>query len=48
MSAPAALAGYLAAAVSRTGKVGTPGGIPFANVTDFMDGFALGVAFYDD
>lgn len=37
------LAGYAAASVSKTGKVGVFGGIDFPPVTDFMDGFALGV-----
>jgi WD40 repeat protein/basic membrane lipoprotein Med (substrate-binding protein (PBP1-ABC) superfamily) len=41
------LAGYVAASVTRTGKVGTFGGIPFPAVTDFMDGFALGVAYFN-
>jgi basic membrane lipoprotein Med (substrate-binding protein (PBP1-ABC) superfamily) len=46
---PAFLAGYLAAAVSKTGKVGTFGGVNYvAGVTDFMDGFALGVAYYNE
>ncbi|HET7089593.1 MAG TPA: BMP family ABC transporter substrate-binding protein [Anaerolineae bacterium] len=41
------LAGYVAAAVTKTGKVGTFGGINIPPVTDFMDGFALGVAYYN-
>jgi len=41
------LAGYLAAAVSTRGKVGTFGGVDFPLVTDFMDGFSLGVAHYN-
>ncbi len=41
------LAGYLAAAVTMTGKVATFGGVDFPAVTDFMDGFALGVAYYN-
>lgn len=40
-------AGYLAAAVSKTGKVATYGGLPFPSVTIFMDGFAKGVAHYN-
>jgi basic membrane protein A len=42
------LAGYVAAATTRTGKVGTFGGIPFPQVTSFMDGFARGVNYYND
>jgi basic membrane protein A len=41
------LAGYLAAGVSQTGKVGTFGGIQIPTVTVFMDGFALGVDYYN-
>ncbi len=41
------LAGYLAAGVSKTGKVGTFGGIQIPPVTVFMDGFALGVDYYN-
>jgi len=41
------LAGYLAAGVSKTGKVGTFGGIQIPTVTAFMDGYALGVAYYN-
>ena len=37
------LAGYLAAGVTKTGKVGTFGGIQIPTVTVFMDGYALGV-----
>ena len=42
------LAGYLAAGVSKTGVVGTFGGmhLPHA-VTDFMDGFVWGVDYYN-
>lgn len=43
-----ALAGYLAAGVSKTGKVGVYGGMPFPSVTVFMDGFADGVAHYNE
>lgn len=43
----AALAGYLAAGVTKTGKVGTYGGMPFPSVTVFMDGFADGVTQYN-
>ncbi|MDR1186943.1 MAG: BMP family ABC transporter substrate-binding protein [Bifidobacteriaceae bacterium] len=38
------LAGYAAAAYSKTGKVGTFGGMQIPTVTIFMDGFADGVA----
>jgi len=41
------LAGYLAAGVTQTGKVGTFGGIQIPTVTVFMDGFALGVEYYN-
>jgi len=41
------LAGYLAAGYSKTGKVGTYGGLPIGPVTIFMDGFADGVAHYN-
>ncbi len=44
----AALAGYLAAGASKTGVVGTFGGMPFPSVTVFMDGFADGVAHYNE
>ncbi len=40
-------AGYLAAGMTKTGKVGTFGGIPAPNVTSFMDGFAGGVRTYN-
>lgn len=41
------LAGYLAAGVSKTGIVGTFGGINIPPVTVFMDGFAAGVNFHN-
>ena len=41
------LAGYLAAAMSKTGKVGTFGGMNIPTVTVFMDGFAQGVDYYN-
>jgi basic membrane protein A len=41
------LAGYLSAAVTKTGKVGVFGGIDIPSVTGFMDGFALGVDYYN-
>ncbi|MEZ5190287.1 MAG: BMP family ABC transporter substrate-binding protein [Schumannella sp.] len=44
----AVLAGYLAAGASKTGVVGTYGGMPFPSVTIFMDGYADGVAYYND
>ncbi|MFI0792750.1 BMP family protein [Micromonospora rubida] len=40
-------AGYLAAGMSKTGKVGTYGGLPIPPVTIFMDGFADGVAHFN-
>jgi basic membrane protein A and related proteins len=43
----AALAGYLAAGASKTGVVGTFGGMPFPSVTVFMDGFADGITHYN-
>jgi WD40 repeat protein/transcriptional regulator with XRE-family HTH domain len=42
------LAGYLAAAVTKTSKVGVFGGVDIPSVTDFMDGFALGVDYYNE
>ncbi len=41
------LAGYLAAGISKTGVVGTYGGLKIPPVTIFMDGFADGVAYYN-
>lgn len=41
------LAGYLAAGLTRTGKVGTFGGVPIGTVTPFMDGFWAGVQHYN-
>lgn len=41
------LAGYVAAAMSKTGKVGTWGGIAIPPVTIFMDGFVAGVHYYN-
>ena len=40
-------AGYLAAAMSKSGKVGTFGGLKIPTVTIFMDGFAEGVRYYN-
>lgn len=42
------LAGYVAASATQTGIVGTYGGINIPPVVDFMDGFALGVALYNE
>jgi basic membrane protein A and related proteins len=41
------LAGYGAAGMTKTGKVGTFGGIPIGTVTPFMDGFWAGVQYYN-
>lgn len=41
------LAGYLSAGVSKTGVVGTFGGINIPTVTVFMDGFYHGVQYYN-
>jgi basic membrane protein A len=41
------LAGYVAAGISETGKVGVFGGLPIEPVTLFMDGYALGVDYYN-
>ena len=40
------LAGYAAADYSKTGVVGTYGGMPFPTVTIFMDGFRQGAEYY--
>jgi basic membrane protein A len=42
------LAGYLAAGVTQTGKIGTFGGLQIPTVTVFMDGYALGAAHYNE
>jgi basic membrane protein A len=42
------LGGYAAAAYSKTGVVGTFGGIQIPPVTIFMDGFVDGVAYYNE
>ncbi len=42
------LAGYLAAGTTKTGIVGTYGGLQFPSVTIFMDGFADGVAYHNE
>ncbi len=41
------LAGYLAAGMTKTGKVGAFGGMNIPTVTIFMNGFAAGVRYYD-
>ncbi|HPS40998.1 MAG TPA: BMP family ABC transporter substrate-binding protein [Anaerolineaceae bacterium] len=41
------LAGYLAAGVTRTGVVGTFGGMNIPTVSIFMDGFTRGVDYYN-
>ncbi|HUX52140.1 MAG TPA: BMP family ABC transporter substrate-binding protein [Spirochaetia bacterium] len=41
------LGGYLAAAMSKTGKVGTFGGMNIPTVTIYMSGFVAGVRYYD-
>ena len=42
------LAGYLAAGMSKTGVIGTFGGINIGGpVTDFMDGFVWGADYYN-
>jgi len=41
------LAGYVAAGVSETGKLGTYGGINIPTVTIFMDGFQAGMEHYN-
>jgi basic membrane protein A len=43
----AMLAGYLAAGMSKSGKVGTFGGINIPTVTIFMDGLAAGINYYN-
>jgi len=42
------VAGYLAAGYSKSGKVGTYGGLKIPPVTIFMDGFADGVKYYNE
>ena len=44
---PAFMAGYVAASLSQTGKVGTFGGADYPTVRIFMDGFAQGVEYYN-
>ncbi len=47
-SEAAFLAGYLAAGMSKTGKVATYGGMAIPTVTIFMDGFVDGVKKYNE
>ena len=42
------LAGYLAAGMTKSGVVGTYGGIPIPSVTAFMTGFYQGVQYYNE
>lgn len=42
------MAGYLAAGMTKTGKVGTFGGIKIPTVTIFMVGFEKGVQYYNE
>jgi basic membrane protein A len=42
------MAGYLAAGMTKTGKVGTFGGIQLPTVTIFMKGFQAGVKYYNE
>ncbi len=43
----AMMAGYLAAAMSKSGKIGTFGGINIPPVTIFMNGLAAGINYYN-
>lgn len=42
------MAGYLAAGMTKTGKVGTFGGIQLPTVTIFMKGYQAGVKYYNE
>ena len=42
------MAGYLAAAMTQTGTVGTFGGLQIPTVTIFMDGFYYGVQYFNE
>jgi basic membrane protein A len=42
------LAGYVAAATTETGTVGTYGGVNIPTVTIFMNGFAAGIDYYNE
>ncbi|MEO5964667.1 MAG: BMP family ABC transporter substrate-binding protein [Candidatus Limnocylindrales bacterium] len=44
----ATLAGYVAASVSKSGKIGTYGGQQFPGVTRFMDGYYAGIKIYNE
>ncbi|MGO4955966.1 BMP family lipoprotein [Luteococcus sp. Sow4_B9] len=44
---PSFMAGYTAAAMSKTGSVGTLGGMNIPTVTIFMDGFHQGATYYN-
>jgi basic membrane protein A len=43
----AMLAGYLAAGWTKSGKIGTYGGLAFAGVTRFMDGLYAGIQYHN-
>ncbi len=43
----AMLAGYLAAGLSKSGKIATYGGLAFPGVTRFMDGYYAGIQYYN-
>ena len=43
----AMLAGYLGASWSKSGKIGTYGGLAFPGVTRFMDGLYAGIQYYN-
>jgi len=45
---PSFLAGYVAAATTKTNKVGLYGGLQIPPVVDFMDGFGRGVEAYNE
>jgi basic membrane protein A len=45
---PSYLAGYLAAGMSKSGIVGTFGGLPIPTVTIFMEGFRQGIEKYNE
>lgn len=44
----AMLAGYLAAGWTKSGKIGTYGGLAFPGVTRFMDGLYAGITWYNE
>jgi basic membrane protein A len=41
------MAGYVAASMTKTGKLGTFGGLNIPTVTIFMNGFAAGIGYYN-